>query len=234
MQNTEHALNTFECPVCNSIFRVIETDQDIRISYKRNSDYPRSRRYQMMMNLIYLRVGALLALAGVALPGCTDTSLCTCDTEGDSATGEPLDSDTETKEGTAAGYKQKSDTGSGDTEGDSATGGQSDTGTNGHLEGDTETDTASFNAITDDCEAMRQFFTDCYWTEDQFSGPTYQQINQECSYGNTISESLAHWHACWQLPENGCDCPTGAAVDVFECQSNKCQQWISCITECRL
>lgn len=240
MQNTK-------CPVCGAglEFELNGTEKKI----KRISFPPTLNRSQFYMNIIYLLIGALLALAGVSLPGCTDLEVVCpeCDTmegseenDSDSATDEQLETESatalETGKDTTAGYKLKPDTGSSDAVGDTATDEQleSDSATDEQLEGDTETDTGLVNAITDDCEAMRQFFTDCYWSEENFTGPTYTQINEECSLGNTITESLANWHACWELDEESCTCPAGAAADAFDCQSNKCQQWITCMTSCRL
>lgn len=246
--------NTVKCPVCGSDLPIkYESSVDALVidkeaeKPKRYSYPPRYARSQLMMNVIYILIGALLALAGVSLPSCTDLEVVCpeCDTldpdtDSDSAT-DTMKINTAgkvKKEDTATGTSYP-DTGGGNVESESATDEHLDSVTDEHLEGDTETiindsDTTVFNAITDDCEAMRQFFSDCYWSEDVFSGPTYTQITAECSMGNTITEMLSNWHACWKLPENGCSCPAGAAVDMFECQENKCQQWNTCMVECRL
>jgi uncharacterized Zn finger protein (UPF0148 family) len=239
--------NTIKCPVCGS-------DLDFELNgvekkIKRISFPPNISRSQFYMNIIYLLIGAILALAGVSLPSCTDLEVVCpeCDTmdgseenDSDSATDEPLETESakllETDKDTATDNRFKPDTGSDERAGDTATDEQleSDSATDEQLEGDTETHTSIVSLITADCEAMKEFFSDCYWSEENFTGPTYSQITAECSLGNTITESLAQWHACWELKEESCTCPPGAAAADFECQPNKCQQWTTCMTTCRL
>lgn len=248
--------NTVTCPVCGSDLPIkYDSSVDALVidkeaeKPKRYSYPPRYARSQMMMNVIYILIGALLALAGVSLPGCTDLEVVcpecdtmeeTTDQDSETATSETDVINTSGKTKDTATDK-KPDTGSGEGERDSATDEPLDSATDEPLESDLDTDTTiqdtathAFQEITDDCEAMRDFFSDCYWNETSFTGPTYEQITDECSMGNIITESLSNWHLCWKIPENDCVCPAGASFDNFQCQQTKCEQWTACMTECGL
>lgn len=229
------------CPVCNSTFyfrNEAEMEDPIVITerYRR-----KDKRQEAMTNIIYLLIGALLALAGVQLPACSEYS--TTELENESYDQTDTDQIFDTEKGIATDNNGlKPDTGSDEQAGDtaineqldSATDEQMDSATDEQMAGDTETDIGFVSSIVADCEAMKQFFSDCYWSEQNFTGPTYTQITAECSLGNTITESLAQWHACWKLNDESCTCPLGARANDFECSPNKCQQWITCMTTCRL
>lgn len=193
-----------------------------------------------MQNIIIsILLGACLA-GGVILMclsgGCTDENGNVGEYPHDTGDGDKI-----RQTDTGTDMQLRHDTGTGDEAGSEWEDGDTGTGTGEEMakdtdtgtgSGDSETETAEphvFTRVIEDCHDMRDFFSSCYWDVDDWTGPAYQSVTEKCA-GKTVTDLLMRWYYCWTLPKDSCDCPETNVS--FECQDDKCRQWMSCMTNC--
>jgi hypothetical protein len=190
----------------------------------------------MLMNLIYLLVGALLALGGVMLPGCDDgddysmvegtetdtgaeqltdrTRNTGDDLQDDTGTGDALQDDSDT--GTGDALQDDSDTGTGDAL-------QDDTGTGDALQDDTDTGTdieIPTDATQDNCEAMETFLEKC-------KPASLPAFKDSCNPSHMTGYAFCVFE-CANKPIDDC------AIDStpFNCGGDICEHYENCMQLC--
>jgi hypothetical protein len=208
------------CPVCGSEMKHTEENGTELIKGSRSSYSPQSSK-NLLMNIIYLLVGALLALGGVALPGCDD-SATDANYETDSGTDELTDYENtgtgDAADDTAQRATNPADTGTGDAVPD-------DTGTGDAVPDDTGTgdavpdDTEILDATPDNCSALESFLETC-------NPRALTPFKESCTGGMTGYTFCVF--ECAQKPLDECQIDNVP----FECTYNRCEHYTLCMQLC--
>jgi len=222
-------MQNIKCPVCDSELSISDQFDVSAIKPKFFSYSPPSSRVHLMMSIIYLLLGALLAIAGVSLPGCSDDDNGIFQDDSETDTGEQLQIDSETD----TGEQLQPDTGNDtaeqlqpDNETDTGEQLQPDTGndTAEQLQPDTETDTMlqlqDMEPNPENCELFEPFLEVCKVS-------SLQPFINSCK-GSTYTGYTLCVMECASKPLDECEI-NGI---IFECTYDRCQHYKLCMQLC--
>jgi len=226
-------MQNIKCPVCDSALSISENFDVFAIKTKRTSFFPSQSRVQVLMNIIYLLIGALLAFAGVSLPGCSDDGNDSFadeyNTENDTDTGEGLQDDRRTE--TAEQLQTDADTDTVErlqTDADTDTVEQlqtdADTDTVEQLDSATDTDTVeqleNIEADPENCPLIEPFLEVC-------AVNSLQPFKDSCKGGMMTGYTFCVFE-CATLPLNECEINN----IVFDCTNDRCINYKLCMQLC--
>jgi hypothetical protein len=181
------------------------------------------------MNIIYLLVGALLALGGVALPGCDDSANDAAYGTDSGADELPDYNDTGTGDAakdTAQRATNPADTGTGDAVPDDT---DTDTGTGDAVPDDTDTDTGTGDTVPDDTEILEATQANCSALEsflETCNPRALTPFKDSCTGGMTGYTFCVF--ECAQKPLDECQIDNVP----FECTYNRCEHYTLCMQLC--